>query len=124
MSRPLIQLGVGSLEALFAKSKVDVDVDVDVEVLKQLEHELQYRQVPRAVALLAEVQAAMPRAQSVATAKTPPNPAPASAPKQPSLWERPVTPAAPPPPGRARQSTCSNAHTQDAASSSALDDPR
>lgn len=86
MPRPLMQLGVGDLETLFAKSKADV------KVLKQLEHELHYRQVPRAVALLAEVQATMSRAQFVAPATTPPNPAPAPIPKQPSLWERPATP--------------------------------
>ena len=58
MPRPLMQCGIGDLETLFAKSKTDV------EVLKQLEHELQYRQVPRAVALLAKVQAAVFRARS------------------------------------------------------------
>lgn len=90
MPRPLIQLGVGNLEALFAKSRADV------KVLKQLEHELQHRQVPRAVALLAEVQTAMSRMQSVSPATTPSNPAPAPAPvlKQQSLLDRPATPAA------------------------------
>jgi len=58
MYRPLMQRGIGDLEALFAKSKTDV------EVLKQLKHELQYRQVPRAVALLADVQTAMKGATS------------------------------------------------------------
>lgn len=53
MARPLIQHGVGQLEDLFTKSKSDP------RVLKRLEHELKYRQVPRAVALLAEVRAAM-----------------------------------------------------------------
>lgn len=86
MSRPLMQLGVGDLETLFAKSRADV------KVLKQLEHELQHRQVPRAVALLAEVQAAMSRAQLVAPATTPLNPAPAPIPNQPILWERPAAP--------------------------------
>lgn len=88
MPRPLIQLGVGNLEALFAKSKADV------KVLKQLEHELQHRQVPRAVALLAEVQAAITKMQSVSPATTPSNPAPAPVPKQQSLLDRPATPAA------------------------------
>lgn len=92
MPRPLIQLGVGNLESLFAKSKADV------KVLKQLEHELQYRQVPRAVALLAEVQAAMSRAQSVPPATTQSNPVPVPVPKQQSLLERPITPAAVPRP--------------------------
>lgn len=85
MVRPLMQRGIGELEALFAGSKADRTV------LKQLEHELQYRQVPRAVALLAEVQAAI---HSV----TPANraiPAPSTRdirppePKQPTLWNRP-----------------------------------
>ena len=53
MSRPLIQHKIGQLEALFASSTADVNV------LKQLEHELQYRQVPKALALLANVQAAL-----------------------------------------------------------------
>jgi hypothetical protein len=62
-----MQYGVGQLEEMFAKGKADP------KVLKQLEHELKYRQVPRAVALLAEVLAAIhgaPRA-------TPAVPAPA-----------------------------------------------
>lgn len=88
MPRPLIQLGVGNLEALFAKSRADM------KVLKQLEHELQHRQVPRAVALLAEVQDAMSRVQSVSPAATPPNPDRAPVPKQQSLLDRPATPAA------------------------------
>ena len=53
MPRPLMQHGVGQLEEMFTKRNYDPNV------LKQLENELQYRQVPRAVALLAEVQAAM-----------------------------------------------------------------
>lgn len=88
MSRPLMQHGVGQLEELFAKGKSDS------KVLKQLENELQYRQVPRAVALLAEVQAAM----YGATLATPPGPVPELPPKrppspqQPLLWERPGAP--------------------------------
>lgn len=94
MARPLMQHGVGQLEELFAKSKADA------KVLKQLEHELQYRQVPRAVALLAEVQAAMyglsPAPGPTPVAK-PPAPPPTPAP-QPSLWDTPAPrPAAPPP---------------------------
>ncbi len=50
MSRPLMQYGVGQLEEMFAKAKSDL------KILKQLESELQCRQVPRAVALLTEVQ--------------------------------------------------------------------
>ena len=49
MPRPLKPLGIGQLEELFARSKTDL------KVLKHLAHELQYRQVPRAVALLTEV---------------------------------------------------------------------
>jgi hypothetical protein len=91
MARPLMQRGVAQLEELFAKSKTDP------KVLSQLEHELQYRQVPRAVALLAEVQEAMhgataaaasPRAPEAASAAPPSCPAP-----QPDLWEQ--APAAP-----------------------------
>lgn len=78
MSRPLMRHGVGELEALFGKSKTDV------EVLKQLEHELQHRQVPRAVALLAEVHAAMQDAGSSAPAPVSVSPAPM--PQQPALW--------------------------------------
>lgn len=51
MSRPLIQLGVADLEAMFQTGKLDQ------KVLGQLEVELKHRQVPRAVALLKEVQA-------------------------------------------------------------------
>lgn len=80
MARPLMQHGVGQLEELFAKSKADQ------RVLKQLEHELQHRQVPRAVALLAEVQATIQGLTPV------PAPAPAITPPQPSLWDdRPLS---------------------------------
>lgn len=80
MSRPFRQLGVGELESLFAKSKSDVSV------LKQLQHELQYRQVPRAVALLAEVRATMHAGAPSAPALSPPPPAQ----QQLALWETPV----------------------------------
>lgn len=93
MARPLMQHGVGQLEELFAKSKTDQ------KVLKQLEHELQYRQVPRAVALLAEVQAAMyGLSPAPATAPMAKAPATAVAPQpQPSLWDAPPLPATRPP---------------------------
>jgi hypothetical protein len=55
MKRTLMQLGIGALEEMFASSKTDA------KVLRQLENELQYRQVPRAVALLDQVQLAMKR---------------------------------------------------------------
>lgn len=92
MPRPLKQLGVGQLEALFARSKTDLNV------LEHLAYELQYRQVPRAVALLTEVQAAMPGA-SLAVATTEPQASASLAPGnsstvQDDLWERPLaTPA-------------------------------
>ena len=53
MPRPLMQHGIGQLEELFAKGKTDPSV------LEQLESELRYRQVPRAVTLLSQVQTAM-----------------------------------------------------------------
>lgn len=92
MSRPLVHLGVGDLEALFTRSRTDANV------LRQLEQELRYRQVPRAVVLLTEVQAAMYGAQPAAPAPAPPRqtPAPAPTPQQAGLWERPATPAARP----------------------------
>jgi hypothetical protein len=55
MKRTLMQLGVGALEEMFEASKTDV------KVLRQLESELTHRQVPRAVALLEQVQLAMKR---------------------------------------------------------------
>jgi len=88
MARPFMQHGVGQLEELFAKSKADQ------RVLKQLEHELQYRQVPRAVALLAEVQAAM---YGSAPAPTPAPPPAVAPPPQPSLWDAPPPPTIRPP---------------------------
>jgi len=42
MPRPLMQQGIVQLEEMFAKCKSDA------KLLKQLEHELQYRHVPRA----------------------------------------------------------------------------
>lgn len=91
MARPLMQHGVGQLEELFAKSKADA------KVLKQLAHELQYRQVPRAVALLAEVQAAMSGSTQVAApfpAPKAPAPTPVAVPPpQPSLWDAQPPPA-------------------------------
>ena len=96
MARPLKQHGVGQLEELFTKSKSDS------KVLKQLEHELQYRQVPRAVALFAEVQAAL-YGLSPGLAPTPAvnsRPAPPAPAPQPSIWDSPAPaarPAAPPP---------------------------
>lgn len=50
MSRPLMQHKIAQLEELFAAAKADA------KTLKALEGELRHRQVPRAVALLSEVQ--------------------------------------------------------------------
>jgi hypothetical protein len=88
MPRPLMQHGVGQLEALFASSKANL------KALKQLEHELQFRQVPRALALLERVQAAIPTA---GTAPAPVTPVPPV--KQPDLWSQPpaIQPTTTPP---------------------------
>lgn len=53
MSRPLMQLGIMEMESLFAKSRRDM------QVLRNLEAELQHRQVPRARNLLERVRAAV-----------------------------------------------------------------
>ena len=87
MTRPLMQFGVGNLEALFAKSKTDANA------LRKLEHELQYRQVPRAVALLAEVQAAISGITPGALAPVPPESSRPPAPQQTGLMQRTATPA-------------------------------
>jgi hypothetical protein len=58
-ARTLMQQGVSQLEDLFASSKFNP------KVLQELEHELQYRSVSRAVALLADVRAALRRAAKV-----------------------------------------------------------
>src|SRR5258705_1847075 len=98
MPRPLMPLGVAQLEELFARSKTDW------QALKQLEHELQFRQVPRAVALLIEVRAAM--SGNASAASTVPGrvafPASMTAltpqPLQPSLWVRSPAPSVASPP--------------------------
>lgn len=82
MSRPLMQYGVGQLEEIFSNSKADP------KRLKQLEDELKYRQVPRAVALLTEVQAVMHNAASSVASVAPSVARPAaSSSKQPELFE-------------------------------------
>jgi DnaJ-domain-containing protein 1 len=53
-------MGIGDLEALFAKSKSDA------KVLRQLEQELQHRTVPRAVAMLQKVRKALKQATTEA----------------------------------------------------------
>ena len=82
MLRPLMQQGIGQLEEMFAKC------NADAKLLKQLEHELQYRHVPRAVALLTEVQAVMCGREAASTPARPT--APIS--QQPDLWGHPATP--------------------------------
>lgn len=86
MARPLMQHGVAELKTLFEKSKNDV------RTLKKLEYELQHRQVPRAVALLAEVRAAIPEATPSGPLSTQ---ASATAPRQSGLWEAPRPSASP-----------------------------
>lgn len=53
MTRPLTRHTIAELEKLFASSKEDD------RVLEHLAHELQFRQAPRAIELLREVQAAL-----------------------------------------------------------------
>lgn len=94
MTRPLMQRGVEQLEALFKASKGDL------VWLRQLEDELKHRQVPRAVALLEKVRAAMAALNSQApkASGAPPAPTVAGPAAQPELWERPVVnaPVVPP----------------------------
>jgi DnaJ-domain-containing protein 1 len=103
MSRPLMQQGIGQLEAMFAKGKADA------KLLKQLEHELQYRHVPRAIALLTKVQAAIHG--GVLATQAPAAPAPPAArttapiSQQPDLWGRPATPPVVSPPASVRTVT-------------------
>lgn len=52
-TRPLIQNGIGALEAMFAESPADATV------LRSLQAELTHRQVPRAIALLQKVEKAL-----------------------------------------------------------------
>lgn len=90
MPRPLIQHGVGQLEEMFVKG------NADLKVLKRLENELQHRQVPRTVALLTEVQAAMYGETSVVgPIVSPPSAAQTATPasKQPGLFEHPSAPS-------------------------------
>lgn len=64
MLRPFFHSTIGQLEELFAKSKNDC------KALRQLEDELQHRQVPRAVSLLEEVKAATKKFASAARVPT------------------------------------------------------
>jgi hypothetical protein len=91
MPRPLMQLGIVQLEGLFSTSKTDP------KLLKELEYELQHRQVPRAVALLAEVQAAMQGETVVSPWTATPAQSQTRTPLavQPGLWGRPAEQPAP-----------------------------
>jgi len=87
-----MQHGVGQLEEMFGSCRGSL------KVLRQLENELQHRQVPRALALLEKVQAAMaasggdaPRETASRAPTTPPPPAPAP-PRQPDLWAQAPAP--------------------------------
>lgn len=97
MNRPLMRQNIAQLEALFETLRGDPGT------LRQLEHELQNRHVPRAVTLLAEVQAAMSSTAPVSPAEVvpvPPPPVKSPAPpvRQPELWERaPLPPVVSPP---------------------------
>ena len=95
MPRPLMQHGVGQLEEMFRSDRGNP------QLLRQLENELQHRQVPRAIALQAEVQAARapsgntPREPTSRAPATPPPPAPPPL-RQPDLWGQAPVPAVAP----------------------------
>jgi hypothetical protein len=89
MPRPLMQSRIGDLEEMFASSRGMPDA------LKQLEHELQFRQVPRAVALLELVQRAKAAAQAKGVSNSP---APARPVAPPTEQPRPAAPAQSPAP--------------------------
>jgi hypothetical protein len=78
MTRPLMQSHIGDLEEMFSAYEGKLDV------LRQLEHELRFRQMPRALALLERVQRAM------ATAGTGKPSSPPSPPAQPVAAVRPT----------------------------------
>lgn len=65
MPRPLMQLGIMELESLFAKSRRDM------QALRNLEAELQHRQVPRARSLLEKVLTAIEAANAVTPTDAP-----------------------------------------------------
>ena len=88
MHRPLIQKGIAQLEDMFAKCKADTKQLKGLR-LKLLKQELQHRHVPRAVALLAEVQAEMCDVDAEASPARPTTPIP-------QQLDLPVRRAAPP----------------------------
>lgn len=82
MLRPLMQQGIGQLEEMFTKCRGDS------RLLKQLEHELQHRHVPRAVALLTDVQALMCGRDAASPPARPTVPMS----EQNDMWGRPTAP--------------------------------
>lgn len=84
MPRTLMQFGIAKLEEMYAASKDDV------VLLTALDEELQYRHVPRAVALHAKVQRALSKRKAKATLNsTAVSPVPEVAvpqDRQPDLW--------------------------------------
>lgn len=95
MPRPLMQHGVGQLEDMFGSCRGNL------QVLRQLENELQHRQVPRALALLEKVQAAIatsgaPTREPPSRAHTTPPPPALEPPRQPELWGQTPAPVVPP----------------------------
>ncbi|MFM2059591.1 MAG: hypothetical protein RLY71_3976 [Pseudomonadota bacterium] len=88
MPRPLIQSRIDDLEEMFAAAAGKPDV------LRQLEHELQFRQVPRALTLLDKVQRANAVAGICKAAEPPVPAAPAEVPgKRDALAQSSVVPA-------------------------------
>lgn len=88
MPRPLMRHNIAQLEELFVASKADE------MTLKKLEHELGFRQVPRAVALLTKVQGTLHGAAGASQALPPPaelSPRPKK--PQPELWDSSPAPA-------------------------------
>lgn len=86
MTRPLMRLGIDQLEGMFAQNKQES------QVLRQLAEELQYRQVPKAIALMNDVKAAlrkMSRPPSFSTSS--PATSAGEDDQQPQLWPQPMS---------------------------------
>jgi DnaJ-domain-containing protein 1 len=86
-TRPLMQNGIGALEAMYAESPADV------KVLRSLQGELKHRQVPRAIALLQKVEKALQaeKTQEVGANLKPKPPEPAPVTELPRLPRKPDT---------------------------------
>lgn len=99
MPRTLMQFGIAKLEEIFASSKDDA------VLLTALDEELQYRHVPRAVALHAKVQRALSKAKAQATPNSDAvSPVPEVAvpqDRQPDLWGEQADSVPPVAPARA-----------------------